>query len=257
MSLNSVRLVCTALAGTNKQGVLKPDADGYYEVVLGGLNMFNSAGEYYVYEAAKSLFESSSQLQRRAARGALRGEYGHPKMLPGMSNEQFANRVMSIYEDMVSHHIKEVFLDFDRVKDDKGKPVIAIIGKIKPAGPYAGALQKSLETPGENVCFSIRAFTDDQRIGGVNHRALRTIVTWDYVNEPGLAVANKFSSPSLESIQDIPLTRGDLERSLENQNGGGQAMESVVLSAAELFASMGWNRPRKAPAVSRPDWGRW
>ena len=26
---------CTALVGSNKTGVLKPDADGYYTVVLG------------------------------------------------------------------------------------------------------------------------------------------------------------------------------------------------------------------------------
>lgn len=255
--LSAVRLVCTALQGTGKQGILRPDADGRYEVVLGGLNVFNSAGEYYVYEAAKHLFDASSQLQRRAKRASLRGEYGHPKMLPGMSNEQFANRVMSIYEDCVSHIIHEVFLDFDRVKDEKGKPVIAIIGKIEPSGPHAESLRRSLENAGENVCFSIRAFTDDQRIGGVNHRTLRTIVTWDYVNEPGISIANKFSSPSLESLQETVLSRGEIERGIQIAKQSGQAMESVELSAAELFASMGWRDRLPKASARKPGWSGW
>jgi outer membrane protein assembly factor BamD len=56
-SLNSVRFACTSLVGTNKTGMLRKDADGYYEVVVGALNVFNSAGEYYVYEKARQLFE--------------------------------------------------------------------------------------------------------------------------------------------------------------------------------------------------------
>ena len=164
---NSVRFACTSLAGTNKVGNLKKDENGYYEVVVGALNVFNSAGQFYVYEQAKQLFESSSQLMRRVSRGSLRGEYGHPKMLPGMSNEQFANRVMSIHEENTCCHHKEITLDFDRVKDDQGKPVIAIISKVFPSGPMGAALERSLNNPNENVCFSIRAFTDDYRDGGI------------------------------------------------------------------------------------------
>jgi len=249
---NSVRFSCTSLAGSNKVGNLKRDANGYYEMVVGALNVFNSAGQYYVYEQAKELFESSSQLMRRVSRGALRGEYGHPKMLPGMSNEQFANRVMSIYEENTCCHHKEITLDFDRVKDANGKPVIAIISKVYPSGPMGPALEKSLQNPNENVCFSIRAFTDDFREGGVYKRVLKTIVTWDLVNEPGIANAEKFQSPALEGM-DLSFSRGELERSISTAKVAGYAQESALLTADELFTSMGWN----VPASAKPAWAKW
>lgn len=251
---NSVRFACTSLAGVNKVGNLKKDADGYYQVVVGALNVFNSAGQFYVYEQAKELFQSSSQLMRRVNKGALRGEYGHPKMLPGMTNDQFAHRVMSIYEENVCCHFKDITLDFDSVKDEHGKPVIAIIGTMTSSGPNGPALEKSLQNPNENVCFSIRSFTDDYREAGLTKRVLKTIVTWDYVNEPGIAVAEKFKAPSLESLEeDVIITRGSMERSMSLPNPNGYAAESVILTGDELFRSMGW----QAPAEQRPSWARW
>lgn len=250
--MNSIKFVCTALAGINKVGNLKQNEQGYYRVVLGALNMFNSAGEFYAYEPAKALFENSSQLMRRCAKGALRGEYGHPKPLPGQSANEFANRVMSIWEDKVSHHIMNLELDFESIKDAKGNPIIAIIGDILPAGPHGAALERSLKNPNENVCFSIRAFTDDHRMGGIVHRHLKTVVTWDYVNEPGLSVAEKWMSPALEGQFDQTFTRGDIERAQSASVVTGIAQESVILSGAELFASMGWsNKPVERPAFLR------
>ena len=250
---NSVRFACTSLAGTNKVGNLKKDENGYYEVVVGALNVFNSAGQFYVYEQAKQLFESSSQLMRRVSRGSLRGEYGHPKMLPGMSNEQFANRVMSIHEENTCCHHKEITLDFDRVKDDQGKPVIAIISKVFPSGPMGAALERSLNNPNENVCFSIRAFTDDYRDGGICKRVLKTIVTWDLVNEPGIASAEKFKSPALEAMSEHTFSRGEIERGVNAARTAGFAQESAVLTASELFASMAWDVPQSA----KPSWAKW
>lgn len=238
--MNSIQFVCTALAGVNKVGNLKQTDQGYYRVVLGALNMFNSAGEFYDYEPARALFEGSSQLMRRCARGALRGEYGHPKPLPGQNSNDFANRVMSIYEDKVSHHIMNLMLDFESIQV-KGKPVIAIIGDVLPAGPMGDALERSLKNPNENVCFSIRAFTDDHRLGGIVHRHLKTVVTWDYVNEPGLSVAEKWQSPALEGQFDHHFSRRDIESA--PQIVSGVAQESVVLSLDQLTRSMGWQRP--------------
>lgn len=239
-ALNSIRFACTSLAGVNKAGTLKKDEQGYYEVVVGALDFYNSAGQLYVYEKAKDLFTSSSQLMRRVQRGALRGEYGHPKMLPGMSKEQFANRIMSIYEENICCHFRDITIDFNRVKDANGKPVIAIIAWVKPSGPHAKALQDSLDNPNENVCFSIRAFTDDYRERGITKRVLKTIVTWDYVNEPGISIAEKFKSPSLESLFDQSFSRGSLERACEKDLVAGMATESAMLTADELFQSMGW-----------------
>jgi hypothetical protein len=249
--MNSVKFSCTSLAGTNKVGNLKRDENGYYEVVVGALNVFNSAGQLYVYEQAKELFEQSSQLMRRVQRGALRGEYGHPKMLPGMTNEQFANRILSIYEENTCCHHRDITLDFERVRGEDGRPVIAIISKVCPSGPMGPALERSLNNPAENVCFSIRAFTDDYRDGGIYKRVLKNIVTWDLVNEPGIAVAEKFKAPALESIIEQTFSRGELERGLRQGATNGMAQESTLLSGAELFASLGWSTPKK------PQWAGW
>ena len=42
-----------------KQRLLKPDPDGYYEFSIGGLNVFNGAGEYYSLEIARHHIQSS------------------------------------------------------------------------------------------------------------------------------------------------------------------------------------------------------
>jgi hypothetical protein len=237
---NQIRFACTSLAASNKSGVLKKDDSGYYELVVGALNIFNSVGQYYVYEQARDLFESSSTFMRRVKRGVLRGELGHPKPLPGMTEEQFAQRVMSIYEDNVCCHHKEIYLDFDRVKDENGQPVIAIISKVFPSGPQGEQLKKSLENPNENVCFSIRAFTDDFMDRGTCKRILRTIVTWDQVLEPGLSVAEKFKAPALESQLEHTFSRGTMERSMRSTNRF--ALESsAALTGQELFQTMGWD----------------
>lgn len=256
MGLNSIRFACTSLAGVNKVGKLKKDADGYYEVVVGALNFYNSAGQLYVYEQAKELFTSSSQLMRRVSRGALRGENGHPKKLPGMTNDQFAQRIMSIYEDRICCHFKSIEIDFDRVKDENGKPVVAIVAWVKPSGEQAKALQDTLDNPNENVCFSIRAFTDDFQERGITKRVLKTIVTWDHVNEPGISVAEKFRSPSLENVFDQTFSRGEMERACVSSTNGVALESSVLMTADELFSSMGWERTPNAKAKA-PAYAKW
>jgi|SRR6185312_1880859 len=241
MSVNSVRYSCTSLQGTNKAGLLKPDANGYRPMVVGALNMFNSAGEFYDYERAKSLFEGSSQLQRRVQRGVLKGEYGHPKFEVGMRPDQFAHRVLTIDERNICCHFRELWLDFNNLKDKDGKAVVGIMAWVKPSGPFGGYLKDSLENPDENVCFSIRAFTDDKYVAGVKQRYLKTVVTFDYVLEPGMAVAEKYKAPALESYDEQIITRGSLELAMKAT--ADVAMESASL-ASDLFQVMGWHLPK-------------
>lgn len=246
--------VCTALAGTNKAGVLKPDRDGYYTVVLGALDVYNSAGAFYPWESAKQVFKDSSSLMRRIANGACRAEYGHPKRLPGMSMRDFIERILQIYEENVCAHIRKVWVTYDQVKDKNGRPVIAVLGEVLPCGPRGEALRASLENPSENVCFSVRSLTDDVRIGGVIHKNIRTIVTWDYVNEPGIAVANKFSAPSLENLDEMAVTAANLGSIRDYQESSGVSMESNGgVSAAEAMRDMGFDKPK----ILVPGSARW
>ena len=231
--MQNIRFSCTSLVGTDKKGILTPDKDGYYSQPIGGLNVFNSAGMYYTYEGAKHLFEDqSSAFMRRVKRGALRGENGHPKRLPNQSLDDYAARILTIDERHVCVHWAEIELDFNNFKDANGKPIIAIIGKFTPSGEKGYILEKALTNPHENVCFSIRSFTEDYYVRGVVHRDLRTVVTFDYVNEPGISIAEKYKSPTLESFDDSVFTVDRQVLHLGN--------ESVSLTKDELYSSFNW-----------------
>lgn len=255
---NAVSFQCTALKGQNKAGLIKPDPTGYRTVVLGALDIFNSAGQFYTYEDAKSLFTESSTFMRKVQQGALRGEHGHPKPWPGMTNDAWCSRILDVYEDRVCVHIRKVWLDFDKVKDRDGKKVIAIMGEVKPAGELGHILEQSFNNPDENVAFSIRCFTDVDRKMGRTNKAIRHIVTWDHVLEPGIHVADKYYSPALESNHvkvelENTFTRGQLERAFQADHQVGVSTESARLNAMELFTSLGW----KPDVTNKPSFLRW
>lgn len=235
---NQVRFSCTALKG-GKKGVLPKDENGYREFPVGALNVFNSSGEYYTYEGAKDLFESSSTFMRRVKAGVLKSEMGHPKPLPGMSQEQYANRVMTIEEQNVAAHLSEIWLDTTSIKDESGKPIIAIMAKVRPTGPFGPALEDSFNNPKDNTCFSIRAFTEDTWSGGTKQRILRTIVTFDAVIESGLAVARKYRAPGLESYVEAEFTKEHFMSTVKPLVNN-VATESSKGFGLELFDSLGW-----------------
>lgn len=204
----------TYLSNKNKKGISTPDSDGYYELVVGGLNMHNSMGHYYVSEGVTDLFNNPS-FQRRVQNGALKGEVGHPFNDGRMSNEQFLDRFLTIRETNVCCHHAKVWLDTDSVKTANGQSVIAIMAKVKPTGAQARVLEDSLQDPNQNTAFSVRGFTADKTVNGVRQRILKTIITFDYVIEPGLSVANQWDSPALESLHESPVDKRDLVK-LEN-----------------------------------------
>lgn len=242
--MQAVRFGSTALAGTNKAGIIPKDADGYRTMIVGGLNIFNSAGQWYSYDGAKALFESSSQFMRRVSRGCLFGELAHPRQEKGQSFDDYVQRILEIRESNICVHFKEIFLDFNSVKDANGRAVVAIMAKLAPSGPHGPALEKSLENKNENVCFSIRSFTKDYYDRGIEVRELKNIVTFDRVLEPGLAIANKYSCPSLESITENLITENQLTRIIKNDTINNVATESSKLIAKETMEALGWNLPK-------------
>ena len=234
---------CTALQGTNKTGILKPLDDGYYRLVVGAFNVFNSAGQYYVLtEQTRALFDQSSTLQRRIADGALRSEYGHPRMLPGMKPSDFLNRILDIYEPNVCAHIRKVELDFNTIRDENGQLVAATIAEVKPTGPMGHSLAESLANPSENVCFSIRSLVKEQRIGGAVQKYVQAIVTWDYVNEPGISVARKWNAPGLENItEERRITPAQLRLVVDNTRRGTPGFEATKKIAEDVARDLGWD----------------
>jgi hypothetical protein len=251
---NQVMFSCSTLTRGGKKNILRPDDDGYYDMVLGGLNVFNSAGEYYTYEKSRQLFESSSALMRRISTGCLKGELGHPNMLPGQTYESYANRVMTIDEKNVATHIYSIWLDFNNVKDINNKPIVAIMGKVKPSGPHMQPMQASIDNPKEEVCYSIRAFSEDTKVNGVTQRALVEVVTFDWVTEPGINIARKSYSPSVESLNTVIFSKEQLIKAMTTERNNGMVLESVRNTGVSLFKSLGWDFDKK----DIPKWlGSW
>lgn len=224
------------ILGSTKVGKIRADANGYRELVLGAFNCDNSGGAFYPLEPVKNKFLKSSSLMRRIADRALRSEYGHPRR-DNMSPVEFLARVMDINEKCVCNHILKVELDEQRVIDEEtDKKVAAIIGWVLPSGPYGDALEKQFDNPEENVCYSIRSITNDTtNAQGQLVKSIKEIITWDYVNEPGIRFAKKRYSPSLESmygeVPAVDVSDEPLDYTLFS--------EATILAAKDLANSNG------------------
>jgi len=255
-TLQNLSFQCTALKGMNKAGLIKPDASGYRTVVLGALDVFNVRGEKYMFEGAQQLFEGSSILMRKIANQALRGENGHPAPWPGMTTKDYLQRLNVVREERICVHIRKVWLDFENIRDRNGNKIIAIMGEVKPAGELGYVLEEAFNNPDSNVAFSIRCFTE-RRIGldGIARKWLRSIVTWDHVSEPGIAAADKFCAPGLESadspldlmeLQEGTITKTTVQRAMKDL--GTVGLESARMDFEELCQSFGWDLDSKHAA---------
>jgi len=229
--MSTIKFTETVFSNKGKKGILKPDENGYYTVILGALNVYNSAGEYYKAEGALELFKSSSHLMRRIESGALYSELGHPKKLPGMTNQDYYNRIITLNENNLCGHISEITLDHNYGKEHpeyNNPDMIAIIGKVKPSGEKANALELSLSNPKENTAFSVRGLTENEYVNGRIERVLTNIITWDFVVEPGIHIANKACSPSLEDF----LVNETIDITLNKK-----VFKSISESSNEVFAT--------------------
>ena len=247
---NTIRFSCTSLQGTNKKGILTKDEHGYYSQPIGGLNVMNSAGMYYTYQGAKNLFEESSAFMRRVRRGALRGENGHPKRGERQSMDEFASRILTIDESRICVHWRDISLDFNNYTDQNGQPIVAIIGSFTPSGALGYVVEQAINNGFENSCFSIRSFTEDYYVRGILNRDIKTIITFDFVNEPGIAHAEKYKSLTLESHNDSVMTRSQLERAAQRQTLQ-LGMESGSLTGQELMEAFNWKPGTNIASESR------
>lgn len=234
----NMRYSCTALEGTNKNGELKCDSNGYYEVVLSALDYPNFWGAIYRTDSARRLLDKSSMFMRRVIDGNLYGENGHPRRETGMNNDEYSLRMYDVNEQRVSHHISDVWIDDSgKIKDQDGKPFTAIVGLVKPDGEMGHLLKNSFDNPKQNTCFSVRSVTDNYLVGSKVEKDFVEIITWDWVTSPGLRPSTKFTSPGLESIfglnemLDMPVSIIALERAVKAVKSGRLSMESDSVSS--------------------------
>jgi len=254
--MGMIKFQATRLEGTGKAGVLQADADGYYTLPIGGLNCLNSAGKYYTLQGAEELFKESSTFMRRVKNGCLKGEVGHPKRDPKMSDDDFVARLLTIDETNICCHISEIWLDHEfgaKNPEFKNPALVAIMAKVKPAGAKGQFLKEAFENKNENVCFSIRSFTNDYYQRGQCFRVLETIVTFDYVNEGGIANASKWSAPTLEELNETAVTHGQLRRFLATESIG--AMEDSKSIALELVSNVA--KPSQQFQSPKPGYANW
>lgn len=232
--MSGAHFACTALVGTNKTGKLPVDENGYYTVVLGAFDFYNSANEYYPFASAKELFKESSSFMRRVRTGNARGEYGHPKPLPGMNDRQYIDRILEIKESQICCHFKEIWIDNKTIRGANGNYIIAVMGKVRPCGPYGPALKASLDNTDENVCFSVRCLTENQLIAGVRNKHMRVLVTYDFVNEPGISIANKYQAPSLEAYDETAFLPTTISEAMIAASVSSVSVESGALMRKDL-----------------------
>lgn len=191
---------------SNINKVLEKDENGYYKICLGAINSFNKKGEFYLSDGFEDIITNpSSPLAIKLKEKNLVGEANHPVIKSNMSKQDFMERVLRIELNNTSHHIKSVFTQPTNIPcgiPGKGN-IIAIMGWVKPIGHLGKTLQDALDNPEQNVCFSVRSFTNDEKIGGIIYKRFATIVTWDWVVSPGIKVANKLDTFGMESYNDI------------------------------------------------------
>lgn len=218
--MSEVVFTTTKSNGDNRK--LEKDDNGYYKVTLGALNVFNSANQYYTLtDDVKKLFtEDSSVLMRRIKSGALKSEVGHPKLLPGMTKNEYYARNLRIEETNICAHIRDIMLEETNIDSGygNGDKVVLITGWIAPSGVHGEALKKDLENPDVNVAFSIRSFTQNKMIAGTLVKKLRQVVTWDWVNEPGVSYATKWKTLGIESNDKFTMSIEELKGDEENIN---------------------------------------
>lgn len=207
--MSIIRFTSTLMENTGKSGIITPNERGYYPVALGALNGYSRSGDFYTADQVIQLFQQSSMFMRRINNGSVYIEVGHPKILPGMTEEDYYRRIMTIEEGNICGHIGAVTidLDFGKKHPDKGRSdAVGIFGEVLPAGVHAEVLRAALLNPHQNLAFSLRGITDNLKLdNGQVIRYIRAIVTYDYVGEGGIITADRNLSPALESSKE-PVT---------------------------------------------------
>lgn len=245
----SIKYSCEVITG-NKARQLKKDETGYYEHNLGAFNIYNSAGKYYpMLPAIKKMFEKGGSLRRRLDNGRCKGELGHPAPQPGQSLSSFIQRLMVIEDKNVACHIRNV--ELREAKDEQGNAIVLCVGVIKGTGPYGNSFEGSLLNPEENTALSIRSLTNDKAVNGRVEKHIHNIITWDVVNEPGIAIAGKYDTPSMEAYGEELLLPKDAFITAQKETAGRVGLESCNTEIKRVLTDLGW----ETVAIANPDKG--
>lgn len=232
------RFASEAISGGRK-GIIKPDAAGYYEMCIGGFNIKNAGGAIYTAEYGRKIFAQNSDFMRRLKNKSLKGEAGHPRRTPGMSQQDWFNRTLDIDEGRVCVYWSHFDLDdnYGRNNPEVGEPnMVGVMARFRPGGVMGDFLARDMADGETNVCFSFRALSEPYMERGQKCFAMQILSTVDYVIEPGLHPANKMASPTMESrtmsmvsnevTNFSPSVIEEAARAIEEARNRGVTMES-------------------------------
>lgn len=176
-----------------KNITVEKNSKGWYKVLLGQLNAFNSNNEFYVLDGFKELLsEENSYLsvKNRLESGLLKGECTHP-LREGHSDQDWLTRNLVIHEGFASHQFMDFELETTNEKN-MGEMVVNVWGWILPTeNEHGRSLKADLDNPDVNVAFSIRCFSKIFNYKGVIARRITKIITYDRIDIPGLKNAVK------------------------------------------------------------------
>ena len=242
---------CDKLRLMNKVGDLPVDDGGYREMLVGAFDCFNARGELYDFaDDIKAMFDRDGDLQRRVRNSKFRGEIEHPMPLPGQSIDSYLARLSAIRLDRASHPFGGFRLL--EMKDHTGRNIVGVMARVAPSGGYGHVLERMFKNREENIDFSVRAMSKRYEKAGQVHKLVTGIITYDLVNEGGIAVANKFDSPALESLDgqlvesvfELNFSEADLAKAEVVQQAYLQhaGIESEGVGLTYVRQSCGWTK---------------
>jgi len=201
---------------TIRPGIIAPNEDGVYKIIVGGLNIYSPNGFYYKYTEKTHKALTSGAFKIKLEAGKVKSEDNHPNFSEIPTDAGKVARMLKIDDD----NAVGVIVDVEVIKSDKldpifGEPVYYIVASIKPEGPKANVLIKLLEDPNAELCFSVRSFSDKYEKNGIMVKEQKLFVTWDRVTNPGHYVAKKSytnaNTLDIESVDEYVFTELEIK----------------------------------------------
>lgn len=249
-----------------KQGKLRQDGKGSFEIMVGAYNVPNNSDETYLFtKRVENLFVKSTMMEK-FNKNQLFGEADHPSLDDFRAKTRsekdavalWINRLGRIAAAKISHQITSIRWEkLDQVIN--GRPVYGVYCGIKPMNPV---LAQSLADPEQNTAFSVRSFVNrTMKLGEIFCEA-KDIITYDWVPHGGIPQATKYSTPSLESESKILLLDSSASittdvltkmEELESTTGPIVANESTSLFNTHMVRGLaGWKEvPDLSSLISR------
>lgn len=233
---------CSAMPIINghKLDIVKPDENGFYDLCIGCIGAPTRRGVIYEPESLIKAMENPNGGFNIGLRdGNLIGEAGHPvvekKGPDGKSYYDFA-RLFELDPKCESHYFASVYIPEDVFMID-GKETQIIRAKLKPSGPYADALLRSIQDPCHNTAFSIRSLCDEMGMkDGYQYRKVIHVVTFDSVPIPGITSATKrYANRAAIESMEIPVNMDELERTIAGNESITDFDKNRIMTKDEFY----------------------